>query len=188
LLKDVRQYAYVPTDTPKFQVQQLSYPHTDPKTFQNINQVQSEVPQQGRNQGKPAMLPATSRFTPALGSKDKFPSQGIMGFPRQSNMGPPPIPQRSHPHNTTDNVLAKNKSTNHFVPPPSRRQLQNTDTAIPIQSTSHHQLSNTASQRFFQIPPTSRGSESSLRSSAPNTAREHRMSFVPEGVVSQGFT
>jgi len=150
LLKCVRQYAYVPTDPPHT---------TNPKTFQNTNQLQSEVLHQGRNQGQSATVPATSRFTPALGSKSKslFPSNGIMeqGFSRQTNMGPPPTPQRFHPHNnTTDNLLAKSKSTNHLVPPSSHRQK---------------------SQILFSRP------------SAPNTARgEHRMSFVPEGTQTVG--
>ena len=159
MLKCTRRYAYVPTDS-----------HTDPhtKTVQNTNQLQSEVLNQGRNQGQSAMVPATSRFIPALGSKSKsqFPSKGIMeqGFPRQTNMGPPPTPQRFHPHiNTTDNLLAKSKSTNHLVPPLSRQKSQIFSTSNP------------------------RGSSS--RPSVPNTARgEHRMSFVPEGTVSQqGF-
>lgn len=179
----------MPTDTPKFQVQQLSYPDADPKTFQNTNQLRSEVPQQGRHQGLPAILPARSRFTPALGSREQFPGPGTMeqGCPRQTKMGPPPTPQRlkfqAH-SNTTDNhnVLAKKKLTNHLVPPPSRRQ--HTDTTIPIQSTSHQRLLNTASQRFFQIPSTANPRGSSSQPSAPNTAREHRMSFVPEGAAS----
>lgn len=158
MLTCVRQYAYVPTDPP----------HTNPKTFQNTNQLQSEVLHQGRNQGQSAMVPTTSRFIPALGSKSKskFPSKGMMeqqGFSRQTNMGPPPTPQRSHPHNNTENLLAKSKSTNHLVPPSSHRQK---------------------SQIFLTSNP-----RSSSRPSAPNTARgEHRMSFVPEGTVSQqGF-
>ena len=161
MLKCVRQYAYVPTDPP----------HTNPKTFQNTNQ-QSEVLHQGRNQGQlqSAMVPTTSRFIPALGfkSKSKFPSKGIMeqqGFSRQTNMGPPPTPQRFHPqNNTTDNLLAKSKSTNHLAPPSSHRQNS-------------------------QIFSTSNPRGSSSRPSAPNKARgEHRMSFVPEGTVSQqGF-
>lgn len=182
MLKCVRQYAYVPTtDAPKFQVQQLSYPHANPK---NIDQLQSEVPQHGRNQGQPAMLPATPRFTPALGSKEQFqvPSQGVMrqGFPRQTNMGPPPTPQRLHPHNnTTDKILPP--SSRH-----GRQKLQNSDTTLPIQSISHHSLPNVPSQRFFQSS-TSNPGELSLRPSAPNTAREHRMSFVPGAVGKQGF-
>lgn len=162
MLKCVRQYAYVPTDS-------QTDPHTNPKTFQNINQLQSEALHQSRNQGQSAMVPATSRFTPAFGSKSKsqFPSKGIVeqGFPRQTNMGPPPTPQRFHPHtNTTDDLLAKSKSSNHLVPPPSHRQK------LPIFSSSNP-----------------RGLSS--RPSAPNTARgEHRMSFVPEGTASQqGF-
>jgi len=157
--RSLEQYAYVPTDLP----------HTNPKTFQNTNQ-QNEVLHQGRNQGQSAMVPATSRFIPALGSKSKsqFPStsKGVMeqGFPRQTNrdMGPPPTPQRFHPHNSrTDNLLAKSKSTSHLIPPSSHRQKS-------------------------QIFSTSNPRGSSSRPSAPNTARgEHRMSFVPEG--TEGF-
>ena len=156
MLKCIRQYAYVPTDPP----------HTNPKTFQSTNQLQSEVPQQGRNQGQSAMVPTSSRFMPALGSnsKSKFLSKGIMeqqSFSRQTNMGPPPTPQRFHPHNNTENLLSKSKSTNLLVPPSSHRQK---------------------SQIFSTSNP--RGSNS--RPSAPNTARgEHRMSFVPEGTVNQ---
>lgn len=163
MLKCVRQYAYVPTDPP----------HTNPKTFQNTNQLQSQDLHQGRNQGQSAMVPVTSRFIPALGSKSKsqFPSKGKMeqGFPQQTNMGPPPTPQRFHPHNNmTDNLLlAKSKSTNHLVPPPSHRQKS----------------------QIFSTSSNPRGSSS--RPSAPNTARGgHRMSFVPEGtgtVSQQGF-
>ena len=155
MLKCVRQYAYVPTDPP----------HTNSKTFQNANQLQSEVLHQGRNQNQSAMVPTTSRFIPALGSKSnsKFPGKGIMeqGFSRQTNMGPPPTPQRFHPHkNTTNNLLAKSNSTNHIVPPPNHRQKS-------------------------QIFSTSNPRGSSSRPSAPNTARgEHRMSFVPDGTVS----
>lgn len=167
MLKWVRQYAYVPTDPT----------HTNSKTFQSTNQLQSEVLQQGRNHGQSAVVPTTSRFIPALGSKSKskFPSKGIMeqqGFSRQTNMGPPPTPQRFHPHNNTENLLAKSKSTNHLVPPSSHRQNS-------------------------QIFSTSNPRGSSSRPSAPNTARgeqhsmargEHRMLFVPEGTVSQqGF-
>jgi len=178
---------YVPPDTSKFQGQQSSYPHADLTTVQNTNQLQSEVPQQGRNQGQPAM-PPTSRFTPALGSKAQFPSNGTMeqAFSRQSNMGPPPTPQRfraqkSNTSNKTENLLARNKSTNHLFPPPSRsrQQLQNTDITIP--GTSHQQ---SASQRFLQLSSTSnpRGSGSWP---VINTVRgEHRVPFVPEGAAS----
>jgi hypothetical protein len=148
-------------------------PHnTNPKTFQNTNQLPSEVLHQGRNQGQSAMVMATSRFIPALGSKSKsqFPSKGTMeqSFSRQTNMmGPPPTPQRFHPlNNSTDNLLAKSNSTNHLVPPSSHRQkLQMFSTSNPRESTR------------------------SSRPSAPNTARgEQRLSFVPEGSVShQGF-
>jgi hypothetical protein len=165
LLKCARQYAYVPTDPP----------HTNPKTFQNTNQLQSEALHQDRNQGQSAMVPATSRFVPALGSKSRsqFPSKGLMeqGFPRQTNMGPPPTPQRFHQHNnTTDNLLAKSKSTNHLqvVPPPSHRQN---------------------SQIFSTSNPRGSSSRPSAPNSRANTARgEHRMSFVPDGTVNQqGF-
>lgn len=190
MLKWIRQYVYVPPDTPKFQVQQLSNPHTDPKTFQTTNQSQGEVSQQVRKQGYPATHPIASRFTPATGSKAQFPNKGTMGqaFPRQTNMGPPPTPQRFH-SNTTDNHLVKNRSsTNHPALPPSRRQkLQNTDTTIP--GTSHQQPSNAPSQRFFQTSSTSNPRGSNSRPSLPSTMRgEHRMPFVPEGAVSQqGF-
>ena len=142
MLKCVRQYAYVPTDPP----------HTNPKTFQNTNQLQSEALHQGRSQGQSAMVPATSRFIPALGSKSnsQFPSKGIMeqGFPRQTNMGPPPTPQRFHPHrNTTENLLAKNKSANHLIPPPSSRP------SAPNTARGKHRMSfvpeGTASQQGF---------------------------------------
>ena len=174
MLKCVSQYVYVPTATPKFQVQEVSYSHADPKTFQNPNQLQGE--------GPPAMLPTTSRFTPAVGSKAQFPNKRAMGqtFPRQTNMGPPPTPQRlrAHKSNTSDNLLAK-KSTNQLLPPPSRR-LQNTDKAIP--STSYQQPPNTASQRFFPTASTSNPRGSNSRPSVPNAVRgEHRMPFVPEG-------
>jgi len=157
--RSLEQYAYVPTDPS----------HTNLKTFQSTNQLQSEVLQQGRNHGQSALVPTTSRFMPALGSKSKskFPSKGIMeqqGFSRQTNMGPPPTPQRFHPLNNTENLLAKSKSTNHLVPPSSHRQ--------------NSQIFSTSNPRV-----------SSSRPSAPNTARgEHRMLFVPEGTVSQqGF-
>ncbi|KAF8798183.1 hypothetical protein BYT27DRAFT_7265288 [Phlegmacium glaucopus] len=175
----LKQYEYVPPDTSKFQVQQLSYPHADPKTFQNTNQLQSEVPQQGRNQGQPAM-PPTSRFTPALGSKAQFPSVG-QAFSRQTNMGPPPTPQRfrAQKSNRTDNLL----STNHLLPPPSqsRQKLQNTDTTI---SGALHQSSDAASQRFFHISSTPSLRGSSLRPSVPNAVR---MPFVPEGAASPKY-
>jgi hypothetical protein len=145
-------------------------PHTNPTTFQSAKQLQSEVLHQGRNQGQSAMVPTTSRFIPALGSKSKskFSSKDLMeqqGFSRQTNMGPPPTPQRFRPHNNTENLLGKSKSTNHLVPPSSHRQT---------------------SQTFSTSNP--RGS-SSRPSVVLNTARgEHRMSFVPEGTVSQqGF-
>lgn len=177
LLKFVRQYAYVPTDTPKFQVQQMSYPNAGSKTFQNTNQLQSAVPQQEKNQGLPTMLPATSRFTPSLGSNAQFnSSKGTIGptFPRQTNMGPPPTPQRFR--------LVKSQSTNHLVPPPSRRQ--NTDTATPSTSHQLEQPPNATPQKFFQTSSTSNPRGPSSRPSGPNTMRgEHRMPFVPEGAV-----
>lgn len=150
-LKCIRQYAYVPTDPP----------HTNPKTFQKAHQLQndSEVLLHNRNQGQSAMVPATSRFIPALGSKSnsQFSSKGIIGFPRQTNMGPPPTPQRFHPPNS---LLTKSKSTNHLVPPSSHRQK---------------------SQIFSTSNPSLRGS-----SLQPHTARgEHRMSFDPQGSVNQ---
>ena len=155
MLKCVRQYAYAPTDPP----------HTNPKTFPSNNQMQNEVLHQSRNEGQSAMVPTTSRFIPALGSKSKtkFPSKGVMeqqAFSRQTNMGPPPTPQRFHPNiNTSDNLLAKSKSTNHLVPPSSHRQKS----------------------QMFSSSTNPRGSSS--RPSASN-----RMSFVREDTVSQqGF-
>lgn len=181
---------YVPPDTPKFHVQQSSYPLADPKTFQSTNQLQGEILQQGRNQCLPAM-PTSSRFTPALGSKAQFLSKATMGqaFSRQTNMGPPPTPQRfrsqtSKTSNGTDNLLTKNKSTNHLLPPPSRQKLQNTNTMNP--GTSNQQP---GSQRFFQISSTSNPRALSSLPSVPNVVRgEHRMPFIPGGTVSQqGF-